>query len=380
MTQQEADQLIEKYLNGTATPGERHMVENWYASLSEKQVLSDADNFEHLQTELFEKTMIRANLPMKKSTVGLWSRIAAAASIVFVLGAGIFIYQKKQPVLTAAIPHQPAKAHDVSPGGNKAVLTLASGQKIQLTGAKNGRLATDNDVQIDKKADGQIAYKDADVNTGRLSYNTLTTPRGGQYNITLADGTKVFLNAASSITYPTAFTGNDRMVTLTGEAYFEVAHNALKPFRVISNGQTIEVLGTHFNVHSYPDEPIIKTTLLEGSVKILSGNRTVKLKPGQQSRLDATAQQAGISVSEVDTDEAIAWKNGLFEFKDSSIREVMQSAARWYDLDVTYSDQASDIRITGSMSRNVNLSGLINLLQFEGAKFSINGKTIKVLN
>lgn len=380
MTQQETDQLIEKYLNGSATPHEQRLIENWYASQSEKQLLSDTDNFEHLQAELFEKTLIRANLSIQKTTTRLWPRIAAAASILLALGISVYFYQKKQPVLTAAVPHKQLPAHDVLPGGNKAILTLASGQQIQLTGARNGRLATDHDVQIDKKADGQIAYQGGAADAGKLSYNTMTTPRGGQYNITLADGTKVFLNAASSITYPTAFTGNDRTVKLNGEAYFEVAHNTLKPFRVVSNGQTIEVLGTHFNVHSYPDEPIVKTTLLEGSVKIISGSNIAKLKPGQQSRLNITAQQACISVSDVDTDEAIAWKNGLFEFKDSSIKEVMQNAARWYDLDVTYSDQASDIKITGSMSRNVNLSGLINLLQFEGAKFSINGKTIKVLN
>jgi transmembrane sensor len=380
MNQQQADQLIEKYLNGTATPHEQQLVENWYASQSEKRFLSDVDDFEHLRAELFEKTLMKANIKSPKRIMRLWPMIAAAASVILVIAVTIHFYKKNQPVLTAGVLHHKTPAREVLPGGNKAILTLANGQQIMLTGAKNGRLANDNDVAIDKTADGQLRYQRGNANSEKVNYNTMTTPRGGQYNVTLADGTKVYLNAESSITYPTDFKGNDRTVRLDGEAYFEVAHNALKPFRVVSNGQTIEVLGTHFNVHSYRDEQLVKTTLLEGSVKIISGSNTAMLKPGQQARLDPSAKQTRINISEVNTEETVAWKNGLFEFNDSSIKEVMQSAARWYDLDVSYADHPSDIKITGSMSRNVNLSGLINLLEFEGAKFRIDGKNIKVLN
>lgn len=380
MNQQQADQLIEKYLNGSATSHERQLVESWYASQSEKRFLSDEDDFEHLQAELFEKTLIRANIKARKKIVRLWPMIAAAASIILAVTITVYFYTKTQPALTVNALHHKAPVHDVLPGGNKAMLTLANGQQIMLTGARNGRLASDNDVAIDKTADGQLKYQGGKANSVKVNYNTMTTPRGGQYNVILADGTKVFLNAESSITYPTEFNGNDRTVRLDGEAYFEVAHNASKPFRVISNHQTIEVLGTHFNVHNYRDEQLVKTTLLEGSVKITSGANTATLKPGQQARLDASEKQLGIDISEVNTEEAVAWKNGLFDFNNSSIKEVMQSAARWYDLDVSYADHPSDIKITGSMSRNVNLSGLINLLEFEGARFRINGKSIKVLN
>ncbi|WPU91610.1 FecR domain-containing protein [Mucilaginibacter sabulilitoris] len=380
MNQQQADQLIEKYLNGSASADERHLIENWYASQSEKRLLSDTDDFEHLYAELLKKTLIKANIKPRKGIIRLWPVIAAAASIVLAVTISIYFYKKELPDLTASAPHRKAPVRDVSPGSNKAMLTLASGQRIMLTGAQNGRLASDNNVVIDKTADGQLRYQGGSANSEKVNYNTMTTPRGGQYNVILADGTKVFLNAESSITFPTDFKGNDRTVRLEGEAYFEVAHNPLKPFRVISNHQTIEVLGTHFNVHSYPDERLIKTTLLEGSVKIISGAKTTMLKPGQQAQLDASSTQLGINISEVNTEEAVAWKNGLFEFNNSSIEDVMQSAARWYDLDVSYADHPSDIKITGSMSRNVNLSGLINLLEFEGAKFRINGKSVKVLN
>jgi len=380
MNHQEAAKLIDRYLSGRATPQEQRLVETWYASQSEKQLLSDDDNFNHLESELFKKTFQRANLSPTKNVIWMWPRIAAAASFVLAIGVSTYFYRKKPPVLTTAVGHQQLPVQAALSNRNKAILTLASGEQIQLMGAKKGHLATDHDVRIAIKAEGEIDYLGGDSDSKKIGYNTLTTPRGSQYNLTLTDGTKIFLNAASSLTYPTAFSGDDRTVILDGEAYFEVAHNQLKPFRVVSHGQIIKVLGTHLNVHSYSDEPIIKTTLLTGSVQINYGNRIAKLKPGQQSRLNVAAQQSGFSVSEGDTEAAIAWKSGFFEFTNSSIKEVMQNAARWYDLNVIYCNESSDLKITGSMSRTISLKALINLLEFEGAKFSINGRNIKVLN
>lgn len=380
MNKKEADQLIENYLNGSASPAECLLVENWYASQNEKQFLSESDNFEHLKEELFENILLKAKLKSPITINSLWPKIAAAALIVMTLSATGYYFGKKDAVLMTITRNKQSPAQEISPEVNKAILTLANGLKIQLKGSRNGLLATDGNVRINKMADGQIAYDDENKSVRQISFNTMTTPRGCQYNVTLADGTKVFLNAASSITYPTNFIHNDRTIILNGEAYFEVAHNALKPFRVISNGQTIEVLGTHFNVHSYQDESINKTTLLEGSIKITSGKTNARLEPGQQSLINQNGKVAGIVISEVNTDESIAWTHGFFEFKNASTREVMLSAARWYDLNITYSNETSDIKITGSISRNVNLSGLINLLEFEGVKFNINGKNIKVLN
>ncbi|WP_432327294.1 FecR family protein [Mucilaginibacter sp. P25] len=208
----------------------------------------------------------------------------------------------------------------MAPGGNKAILTLGDGSTIVLNGAKIGKLARQDNILIKKAADGQISYRDVVVDfhpSKNIIYNTATTPQGGQYQFILADGTKVWLNASSSIKYPVVFNGNERRVELTGEAYFEVAHNAKKPFKVISNGQTVEVLGTHFNINAYNDEQAVKTTLLEGSVKVSAGKVSNIIKPGQQARFD----HGLIDVMNVDADEVVAWKNGFFFLKTIIFRK-----------------------------------------------------------
>lgn len=377
MNQQEAERLIEKYVNGTATAREKQLVENWYASTAENKKLSDDDDFEHISAEVWANTLKRANLPHPQRVVRLWPRIAAAASILIFLSIGGYFYFSRRPV--QQIAKNKPKQSDVLPGGNKAVLTLADGTKISLTDAKNGYLAKESNTRIDKTADGQVTYQGKTANNEVL-YDMMTTPRGGQYTLVLADGTKVTLNAASSLKFPTAFTGSSRTVELTGEAYFEVAHDASKPFRVNSNGQTVEVLGTHFDIDSYQDDGLIKTTLLEGSVKIVAENSKALLKPGQQSQIDMKAAEHNIKVSNVDVDDEVAWKNGLFQFKNTGIKQVMNSAARWYDLDVTYEGKTPDLKITGQISRKVNLSGLISLLRFEGAKFNVEGRNVTVIN
>lgn len=376
MNQQEAGRLIERYVNGTATTHERQLVENWYASTAENQKLLDEDDFEHISAELWANTLKRANLHRPKSVVRLWPRIAAAASIMLFLGIGAHFYFMRtgqQAVLNKI------KQTAILPGGNKALLTLANGKKISLTDARNGYVAKENNTLINKTASGQVAYQGGAAGN-KVLYDMMTTPRGGQYTLVLSDGTKVTLNASSSLKFPTAFTGTSRTVELTGEAYFEVAHDASKPFRVISNGQTVEVLGTHFNINGYQDDGLIKTTLLEGRVKVVAGGNIAFLKPGQQAQIDMNGGEHHIKVINTDTEEAVAWKNGLFQFNNTSIKEVMYSAARWYDVNVTYDGAVPDIRITGQISRKVNFSGLIKLLEFEGVKFDIQGKNVKIIN
>lgn len=378
MNQQEAEQLIEKYITGTATARERLLVESWYASNAESRKLTDEDDFEHIAAELWANTLKRANLERPQKVIRLWPRIAVAASVVLFLAIGGYLYVARHTV-KPQIAHNQPKHQDILPGGNKAVLTLASGKQINLSDAKNGYLANESNTRIDKTADGQVSYQ-GKATTNETVYNKITTPRGGQYTLVLADGTTVTLNAASSLKYPTAFSGSSRTVELTGEAYFEVAHNAAKPFRVISNGQTVEVLGTHFNINSYEDDGLIKTTLLEGSVKVATKNNAMLLKPGQQSQIDMNTSQHDIKIVDADVDEAVAWKNGLFEFKNATVKQVMYSAARWYDVNVTYDGKIPDVKITGQISRKVNFSGLVNLLEFEGVRFSVEGKNVKVMN
>jgi len=214
-----------------------------------------------------------------------------------------------------------------------------------------------------------------DSSANSLVYNTATTPRGGQYQFILSDGTKVWLNSASSIKYPVQFIGNERKVELTGEAYFEVVHNAKMPFRVVSNGQTVEDLGTHFNINAYNDENVIKTTLLEGSVKVSSaaGNNTIK--PGQQAVLN----NGNISViNDADLDAAVAWKNGFFYFDDNNIQEVMRQLARWYDVDIKCEGELPSRQFSGEISRNVKASQILDILSFKKIHYKIDGKSIVI--
>ena len=267
--------------------------------------------------------------------------------------------------------------HDVAPGGNRAVLTLANGSQIILDSAANGNLAQQGNTKIVKLDSGQLAYNSLNERSDDVLYNTISTPRGGQYQIVLADGSKVWLNAASSLKFPTAFTGKERKVELTGEGYFEVAKNARMPFRVAVTGMTVEVLGTHFNINAYIDESTIKTTLLEGSVKVAKSDRQLVIKPGQQAELTPNAEF--IIHNSIDVDEVMAWKNGLFNFNKADIKEIMRQAARWYDVDVVYEGNISGEKYIGKVARNTNLSEMMKILELNGVKYRIDGRKITVM-
>ena len=243
-----------------------------------------------------------------------------------------------------------------------------------LDSASNGSLATEGNTRIEKLSDGQIVYTGKE--TGEMEYNTLTVPRGSKIaSITLSDGTKVWLNSSSSLTYPVAFAGNERDVKISGEAYFEVAHNAAKPFKVIKGETLITVLGTHFNVNAYEDESSIKVTLLQGAVKVDRGTLTKLLKPGQQAQVSSDIKIN----NEVNVDEVMAWKNGEFQFGEAAdIHSIMREIARWYDVDIEYKGDISG-HIGGTISRDENVSQVLSMLEMTGAvKFLIEGKKIVV--
>ncbi|MDB5116518.1 MAG: fec operon regulator FecR [Mucilaginibacter sp.] len=377
MSKRDFDHLLDKYKAGKCSPDEIAFLESWYLTYEEshKELLSLTDRKEDV-----DRVWNNLKDVSYKRQILIWPKLAIAASILLFLSVGSFFLPHKQTKQSEITKN---KIHDVGPGGNKAILILSNGKQIVLTGAQNGKLAQQGNTIIKKTSNGQIVYladeRDASV-SGKLTYNTMSTPKGGQYWVILPDGSKVFLNAASSLRYPTAFIGKERIVELTGEAYFEVAHNASVPFKVINKGQAIEVLGTHFNINSYGDESFITTTLLEGSVKVHTKNQEIMLKPGQQSEVNTDSDQHNITlIDNVDIEEVIAWKNGLFQFKAATIKQVMDNAARWYDINVIYKGMP-DVKITGRMSRNVNLSGLIDLLKFEGIKLKTEGKNVTIVN
>lgn len=300
-------------------------------------------------------------------------RMMAAAAVLLLL-VGLFrlwrTYRAESPV--------PAPVVVVAPGGNRAVLTLAGGQKIILDSAAAGILAEQGNTHVQKLGDGQLAYeagrKGGNTPAAPL-YNTLTTPRGGQYELTLPDGTKVWLDAASSLTYPTAFTGGSRTVDMTGEAYFEVAHDKKHPFTVRVGGQTIQDIGTHFNVNAYTDEPAQVTTLLEGAVMV-GGH---PLRPGEKATVTgATATGAGgvIVVAQGDPDQAVAWKNGLFHFTDAGLQTVMRQLSRWYNVDVTYEGNIPPRQFTGMIGRSLTLNQVLKGLAKERVHYQIDGNRL----
>lgn len=377
MNHKEADQILGKYLNHTASHDERILVDNWYENESGKRKLTDEDDFEHLASELWAATQQRAGLYPKIKTKKLWPYIAAAALMLIFLSIGSYILlNKKSGQQLAKI-----QTHDIPPGGNKAILTLANGKKIILNSVQNGKLIQQENTAITKTQDGQIVYRVSDKGAVTdMAYNTTTTPRGGEYRITLVDGTNVWLNAASSITYPTTFSGKYRLVEITGEVYFEVAHNAAKPFRVKCHGQTVEVLGTHFDINSYDDEKVVKTTLLEGSIKVLTREHTALLLPGQQSQVSIGENMNGLfkGIQNVDTDEAVAWKNGLFYFENADVQTVMRLFARWYDVDIVYRGAISERRYSGEIHRDLTVLQALDLLNFANIHFSVEGRKIVV--
>ena len=305
-----------------------------------------------------------------------WFRYAAAAVLLFAT-VSIYYYNQRQADAGVAEQLPPATlAMDIEPGGTLATLTLADGTKIALDTAANGSLAKQGSTQILKVQQGQLAYETRAHSSGKVLYNTINTPRGGQYQVVLQDGTKVWLNAASSLHFPTSFTGKNREVEVSGEAYFEIAANAKMPFFVKVNGMAVEVLGTKFNVNAYTDEPSIKTTLLEGSVRVRKNKEAAMLAPGQQASL---TQTGNIDIDKnADVDGAVAWKNGLFRMTSSDIPTIMRQLARWYDVEVAFEDGVPVGHITGEVPRNTNLSKVLKVFQTSGIHFRIEGKTIVV--
>lgn len=307
----------------------------------------------------------------------------AAASLLLILAAGGYWFLK--PGDGGSVAQQEEKMEspgDVkAPGGNRASLTMADGSVVYLDSQMNGQLAVQESVQVLKLADGSVQYKatNSDAHTLPVAYNTLINPKGSRVvNITLSDGTRVWLNAGSSITYPVSFSRNERRLSITGEGYFEVAHDNDRPFRVIAGGLTVGVLGTHFNVKAYADDHLTTTTLLEGSVKVNAGDQVAIIRPGQQVRLSQGSGRLE-TVNNVNTDEVMAWKEGLFQFNNSDIQMVMRELSRWYDVEVLYPEGVPEGTYWGSIRRDQNLSDVFKVLEESGAHFKITGKQVTVL-
>ncbi|HRE51135.1 MAG TPA: FecR family protein [Flavitalea sp.] len=311
-----------------------------------------------------------------------WLRYAAAI-ILLVAGAGLYFWFDRSAETQVSQSPEPIQAPipDLPPGGDRAILTLSDGSSIVLDAAANGTLAKQGGTEIRKRADGQIEYQKAvkEVVPAAVAYNTMRTPRGGQYQIVLPDGTKVWLNAASSITYPTVFAGKDRRVSITGEAYFEVAKNAEAPFHVTTGEVDIKVLGTHFNVNAYDDEELSRTTLLEGGIQLMRSGESSIIKPGQQAQWKVRNSGVIRIADDVDIDQVMAWKRGLFEFSNINLEAIMRQVSRWYDVDVVMEKKYMEKKFGGGISRNLPIRNLLEMLEAYGVKFTLEGKLLKII-
>jgi transmembrane sensor len=305
-----------------------------------------------------------------------WRKISIAASVAVVfVSAGLLIYNNNQQRhLSTNVPNT-----EITPGQNKATLTLANGKKIKLTDEVNGKLAEESGVIITKTASGELVYELKARSSGKdaNNINTLSTSNGETYHVRLPDQSDVWLNAGSSLSYNVSLIqGGERKVKLTGEGYFEVTKDKTHPFIVVSDRQQIRVLGTHFNVNAYADEPVVKTALLEGSVQISSSDgQLIKMKPGQQVSLTGTT----FSIADVDTDDAVAWTKGQLQFNDKTVPEIMRQIAKWYDVQVIFDGDIPEGEWSGSISRNRPLGQVLRMLEkSNGVKFRVEGKKLYV--
>lgn len=349
-------------------------------SLMEKTPNNYQDISPEQSDRLLKKIYERAGISEKTLVIKLWPlRIAAASVIALALLGGYLIFTQKNhkatPVMVSSL-----NKNDIPPGGNKAILTLADGTRVILDSANNGTISKEGNVTVIKLDDGQLAYNSSTgINQqAEVQYNTITTPRGGQYQLILSDGTKVWLNAASSLRYPTSFSGKERRVELTGEGYFEVKHDPTKPFFVTSGSMNVKVLGTHFNINAYTDEDAVKTTLLQGSVEINTADQSTRLVPGDQAQIINKENDRSkiIKVKNIDTDQVIAWKNGYFSFNDNNIQSVMRQLSKWYDIDVTYNGTISNETFSGKVYRNTSLKNVLEILSFTNLHIRLQGRTL----
>lgn len=324
-----------------------------------------------ITTAIFQAEERKQLVVMEKKSHYRWIRYAAAVVIIIAASQGGQIwnsFKSKQVAKTQVV-------HDIMPGGDKAILTLADGSTVVLDSMGNQQIAKQGGTSIVKAAGGKLTYHVAN-NSNEVLYNKITTPRGGQFQITLPDGTQVWLNALSSLRFPTVFNGNNRTVELTGEAYFEVQQHANKPFMVKVAGMQIDVLGTSFNVMAYPDEKQIQTTLIEGAVKVSTQGQVKVLQPGQQSQLEKDGKLNVLATTDVES--VIAWKNGYFKFNQADLQTVMRQLARWYDVDVSFDGPIPDFRFVGELKRKASLSTNLKILSYSQVNFKMEGNTITV--
>jgi transmembrane sensor len=378
--------LISRFTSGVIDFAELQELDNWKRQSESNRQLFNVLLDEAKQREAIEKMQgydskgslqkIKQAMAFSqnRTIVAPWIRIAIAASILVAAGLILFVSRQRQPQQYAIVKSHPEY---IAPGSDKAILTLANGKKITINQNTKGVIAIQAGMQVRNAAGGTIVYtQSGETNNHMIEYNTIETPRAGKYHLQLPDGTNVWLNAASSLHYPVAFKGKTREVELTGEGYFEVAKDKTKPFSVTASGQKVTVLGTHFNINAYNDEPQVATTLVEGSVHVATGKHEALFKPGQQSLL----KTGELNVVPADLHLATAWKNGQLAFLRTDLKTVLRQISRWYDIDVEYQGSVPHFTISGDVSREADLSAMLEILKLYDVRFVQEGRKLIILN
>lgn len=381
MNTDEIKHLIQKYNSQIATPEEKMVIEQWYERVNGADMEQAQFDSEETKKRIFDgvaSTIARKTVVTKPKQVKLFSSLFFKAAVILIVVLGGAYFYLKQPIpVTLSSSHQ-KKATKIIPGGNNAVLLLADGSQIILNKSVDGQIANQSGVKIIKTKSGELIYRfvgHANINTTAI--NTVSTPRGGQYHLILTDGTEAWLNASSSIKFPTAFTGTERKVEVKGEVYFEVAKNKSKPFIVHTDQSDIKVLGTHFNINTYNDEDYQRTTLLEGSIELTRGSQKRLLVPGEQASTNGKTD--AIKIKEIeDLNAIVAWKNGYFQFERADLQSVMRQVARWYDAEVDYTGPIPTKQYTGIIPRSVNVAKLVEMLAYSGIHCKVEHNRITV--
>jgi hypothetical protein len=369
-------ELIDKCLDGNASPAEQRLLEEYYSRLQEEGgAAMEPDQELLLKEKIYQAIEAGIKKPGLKSVAG-WKKLAIAASLFLAIGLGFYLinFKSRQQHKEEMLSQSASRVEDLPPGRDAAILTLADGKIVNLEKAP-GNIVNSNGMQI-INTNGLLQYQ-GKTSDHRLVYNTLSTARGNQYQLQLEDGTKVWLNSASTLRFPVAFKGAERKVELSGEAYFEVAHNPAKPFKVVMDKQVIEVLGTHFNVNGYKDEAVVRTTLLEGSLRTsIANGESSLIKPGEQSVL----RDAHLTINHSpDVEKVMAWKNGWFEFDQMDLDAIMRQVSRWYDVDIEYEGNLPNEKYGGRIRKSLPLSAVIDMMKMNGVECSLNGKILRVL-
>ncbi|MBL4678007.1 MAG: FecR family protein [Mucilaginibacter sp.] len=377
----ELRRLAHKWKQGTLIEAEAEALARWDEAQRDEilNLPDDSGGPEAVHDRMYAKvfdTINNENAKQSRSKrlIALWPKMAAAASILLLLSFGIWYLNLKNNNKNKNV--QDNLAHAIKPGSNGAVLTLANGQQIVLEQQHTGQVTRQNGAQLSKAGDSLLVYQaTATKDELPISYNTLETPKGRQYAVILPDGTKAWLNAASSLKYPTAFRGSERVVELTGEAWFSVKHDASQPFKVKTQNQTVEDIGTEFNINAYSDEAAVRTTLLEGSASVSIAQQSITLKPGQQTLL----KDNHLTPGPANTEQASAWRNGYFVFESESIQPIMRKIARWYNVEIVYQGEAPEDQFWGTVSRFDGVDKVLSKLELtKKVHFTIEGRRIIV--